>query len=288
MNKRQFLMIQLILLTICAFGLEFLIFQDYMIFFALLNPLILMSVVIFMHPKDVKVVKQAPSNSEELEKLVTYINHDINTPLTKIIGFCESALLVDECTEKTAFTKILASALDLKSINTGYVKLMQFNTTTQITKSPIDLCELLRLVMIEFIGTLDEHQIQYVISIPEKPVFIHANSRLIKEALRTLIENVLTKHVPNSKVMIKLKSHTNHCIVIIDNQGDAADLEIDQIAQSIFTFSNDGIKGSLGKTGVALKLTKAIIENHRGLVDYSSDGPKGLTYQVTLPLHQGI
>jgi signal transduction histidine kinase len=281
-------MIQLILLTICAFGLEFLIFQNYMIFFALINPLIIMSVVILIHPKDVKVIKQTTSNNEELEKLVTHINHDINTPLTKIIGFCESALLLDECAEKNSYSKILASALDLKSINTGYVKLMQFNTSAQISKSPIDLCETLRLVMIEFISTLDEHQIQYVVSIPEKPVFIHANSRLIREALRTLIDSVLTKHVANSKVMIKLKAHTNHCVIIIDNQGDAADLEIDQIAQSIFTFTNEGIKGTLGKTGVALKLTKAIIENHRGLVDYSSDGPKGLTYQVTLPLHQGI
>lgn len=279
-------MIQFILLSICAFGLEFLLFQDYMMFFALINPLVLMIVIIFIHPKNMKVAKPAVSSNDEVEKLVMHINHDINTPLTKIIGFCESALMEDTQSDTASYEKILSSALDLKSINTSYVKLMQFSNSTKISKSPLDLCETLRLVLIEFITTLDQHNVQYAISIPEKPVYVHGNARLIREALRILIDNALTKHVPSSKIMIKLKQHTNHCQIIIENHGQAPDLENDQIAQSIFTFSNEGSRGSLGKTGVSLKLTKAIIENHRGLVDYSSEGPRGLTYQVTLPVHQ--
>lgn len=289
MNKRQFLLLQLTMMTLCVYGIEILFFKSYIIYLAILNPLVVIGLVAVMRKETTPKTQQHTAPNDTMEKLVHHINHDINTPLTKIIGFCESAIIEDtSCEHQQTLEKVLDNAMHLKTINAKYVKLMNIKMASDQNFTPIDLSEEVRRVMIEFIKTLDENQVKYAVQIPEKPVFVLGNQRLLREALRNIIDHATVKHLDETHVHIELKTHGQQCHIMIENYGFAAEVESDRIAQKVFTLHHESSYGSLGHAGLSMAITKAIFEHHKGLIDYYSNGTQGMKYQITLPTYHQV
>ena len=129
----------------------------------------------FMINEIVKKYKEEFVNLKQSEKiykqLVTNLSHDIRTPLTSLMGYLDATkdgIVIGE--EKEEYLKLsYKKAIVLKNYIDTLFEWLKLESGERIFDfQRLDLCELSREVMIEWIPQLEQNQIEYQISIPDR------------------------------------------------------------------------------------------------------------------------
>lgn len=158
---------------------------------------------------------------ETNRQLMTSLSHDVRTPLTTLIGYLDAAHkgIVDGKERDDYIETARRKAHDLKEyidVLFDWFKLGSNEFSMNI--SIVDLTELTRNILIDWIPIFEDTQIDFTVNIPEQPFRVQIDPGGYMRILNNLIQNVIS-HSHADKIEISLSGQGGNIkILLFDNE----------------------------------------------------------------------
>ncbi|MGR3179705.1 MAG: PAS domain S-box protein [Candidatus Anammoxibacter sp.] len=212
--------------------------------------------------------------------------HELRTPLTSIQGFSEIILTRDNISpeeRKKFLTYINQQAIGLNKIVSDLLDISRIESGKGFTlnKQPCEVGWAIKGVGSFF---QDKHpDRQFEITLPEKPVEVHADKDKMAQVLKNLVSNAIKYSPEGGKIHLTGKVLDGWFQVSVEDHGMGMTPEqIDKVFDKFYRAdaSNTAIEG----TGLGMSIVKYIVEAHGGKVWVESEYGKGTTVTFRIPL----
>lgn len=227
------------------------------------------------------------SMADQLEKLIFEMGeitnsaaHDLRTPVTRIRGLAENALLND-AEKQEVFTRIIDECDIQANIINDILALSQCEAGI-ISKGTekIDLKGILKDCYEMFSPAAEDQGIKMTLDLTDLDCYILGSSTRIERSIANLVDNAL-KYSSEGEIILSLISKNNNAELRVSDDGPGISRENRERIFERF-FRSDEARHSAG-SGLGLSLVKSYIELHDGKVSVE-DKEKGTTFLITLPL----
>ncbi|UII35015.1 ATP-binding protein [Fulvivirga ulvae] len=235
----------------------------------------------FEHRKKEEILERKVRHNDRLAilgQIAAGIAHEINTPLTSILGFSE---LIQENEEniKGDTEKIINAALHAREV---VKKLMFFacempRQMQQVTITPLleDAIKLLNPSLQKAGITLE-----FIPAPEDKEVMIELDPVQITQVIFNLIINAIQATPPKGHIEISTHVDGKYLVVSFKDNGSGIPSGIkDRIFEPFFSTKIVG-EGS----GLGLSVVHGIVKSHHGKIDFESEEGEGTTFFVSLPI----
>lgn len=221
------------------------------------------------------------NSMHQLHTITDSLAHDLRSPLTAIRGKLEMSIsnasdgeqaepIVSAIEELDHLTDFLNKSLDVAEARADALRL---------TRSSIDLCELLRVMVDLYEPSMSERGLRVDLRCQEF-VQIDGDTALIHRMVANLLDNEL-KHLPQQcSLNIHLHQENGSAVLTLEDDGPGFDPEV---LQHVFERRVKG-KNSTGH-GLGLAFIDAVARAHGGSVTASNRENGGAQIVVTLPLN---
>lgn len=218
--------------------------------------------------------------------LITYLAHDLKTPLTSIIGYLS---LLDEApdmpdVQKQKYTKItLEKSLRLEKLINEFFDITRYNLQQiYLEKEPIDLSYMLLQMTDEFYPILQAHGNTARLETAEN-IMITGDSVKLARVFQNLLKNAISYSYPNTVIEIRAEQSAQQVSITFANQGKTIPAhKLDLIFEKFFRL-DEARTTNTGGAGLGLAIAKEIITLHGGAISATSENEKTI-FTVILPL----
>lgn len=224
-------------------------------------------------------------------EFISTVSHELRTPLTSIrgsLGMLKSGVL-GEVPEKAnrmvelahnnteRLINLVNDILDVEKIQAGKIELkLEALNLTELVKQSIAANEAYATscqVTLDFSSELDDFQ-------------VYADEQRLQQVMANLISNSSKFSPEHGHVSIHIKKVNQFIRVSVSDQGEGIPEEYRSKIFQKFSQVDSSDTRQKGGTGLGLNITKAIIEQHGGHIDYTSVEGKGSTFFFELIKYQ--
>lgn len=223
---------------------------------------------------------------EANRQLMTSLSHDVRTPLTTLIGYLDAAhkdLVTgterDDCVE-TARRK----AYDLKEyidVLFDWFKLNSNEFAMEIRT--VEIVELTRNILIDWIPIFEDKQIEYTIDIPEQPFRVKLDPDGYLRILNNLVQNVVAhSHADRIEISVSEPDKNKGVKICLADNGVGIEKEdLKHIFERLYKCD----KGRSEKgSGLGLSIVRQLVEKMNGTITAESTPEQGTAFTVVFPL----
>lgn len=225
-------------------------------------------------------------------EFVSTVSHELRTPLTSIKGALSLLLSKSgsEFSPKTLnmlhtasrnserLTLLINDILDLEKIESGR---MEFEFKA------VDLVRLARTALASNETYAQNNQVRLRLTLHINDAVVWADENRLQQVFANLMSNAIKYSPAGDEVEISISLHENRYRVCVRDNGSGVPAEFrDRIFQR-FAQADSSDTRERGGTGLGLSITKAIIERHTGVIDYSSEEGAGSEFYFELPKYIG-
>ena len=221
---------------------------------------------------------------ETNRQLMTSLSHDVRTPLTTLIGYLDAAHkgIVNGKERDDYIETARRKAHDLKEyidVLFDWFKLGSGEFSMNI--STVDLTELTRNILIDWIPIFEYAQIDFVADIPEQPFRVQIDPDGYMRILNNLIQNVIS-HSQADKVEIALSGMEGNIKIFLSDNGVGIDKEdLKHIFERLYKCD----KGRSEKgSGLGLSIVHQLVAKLNGTITAESILGKGTVFILLFPL----
>lgn len=221
---------------------------------------------------------------ETNRQLMTSLSHDVRTPLTTLIGYLDAAHkgIVNGKERDDYIETARRKAHDLKEyidVLFDWFKLGSGEFSMNI--STVDLTELTRNILIDWIPIFEDAQIDFVADIPEQPFRVQIDPDGYMRILNNLIQNVIS-HSQADKVEIALSGMEGNINILLSDNGVGIDKEdLKHIFERLYKCD----KGRSEKgSGLGLSIVHQLVAKLNGTITAESILGKGTVFILFFPL----
>jgi C4-dicarboxylate-specific signal transduction histidine kinase len=221
---------------------------------------------------------------KSLTAIVSGFAHEINNPLTGILGYVDLLTIRDDVTPyaREKLVSIQKQALRIKTI---IDQLNQLNPDMDQVKMEINLANMLeKLVKVissrQGSGDFTIEKVNF-----DQDIIVLGNHFALWQVFEGIVENAIEafkeNNIQNAKITINLKKSMdgqNIIVDIIDNGGGFKNLE--KAFDPFYT-----TKSRTQKKGIGLTIAYNIIQEHAGNIVISNNGTNGATVSVYLKMN---
>jgi signal transduction histidine kinase len=227
-----------------------------------------------------RMLDRIESSMHQLHTITDSLAHDLRSPLTAIRGKLEMSLsaagdeenaepIVSAIEELDRLTDFLNKSLDVAEARADALR---------ITRSEIELCELLRTMIDLYEPSMAENGLEVKLTC-DGEVKVFADEALLHRMVANLLDNEL-KHLPRGcSVAIGVRRERDSALFIVEDNGPGFDPEV---LLHVFGRRVKG-RGSDGH-GLGLAFVDAVTRAHGGTAAASNRESGGAKIIVTLPL----
>lgn len=221
---------------------------------------------------------------ETNKQLMTSLSHDVRTPLTTLIGYLDAAHkgIVTGKDRDNYIETARRKAYDLKEyidVLFDWFKLNSDEFRMEITT--VEVVELTRNILIDWIPILEDKQIDYIIDIPERPFQVKLAPDGYMRILNNLIQNVIAHSYANRMEISLLKQDNNVKILLTDNGIGIEKEDLKHIFERLYKCD----KGRSEKgSGLGLSIVHQLVEKMNGSITIESIPERGTTFTLLFPL----
>jgi len=212
------------------------------------------------------------------------IAHDLRSPLTRIRGIAEMALMNEK--EIGEYQKMAANTVEecdnlIAMINT-MLDITEMESGTGNSKiEPISPVDIIRNACELFQPLADEKGIQVMINLPEM-LMINGDRSNIQRLVTNILENSIKYTPSGGSVKISLSKTADTVNMMFEDTGvGIAESELPKTFDRFYRCDKSRTEPGIG---LGLSLAKAIAKAHRGHIQVYSQLNKGTTFIVTLPV----
>lgn len=224
-------------------------------------------------------------------EFVSTVSHELRTPLTSIKGSLDlinsgmlgnvpgsmEQMLSIAGKNSNRLANLINDILDLQKIESGEM-VYRFE--------PYDLADIIFEAVESNIGFAESLGIELdEPDLPDEDVIVMVDEARLMQVLTNMLSNAIKFSHEDGHVVIGYRVKGENVRVFVTDEGigipeDKRSKVFDQFSQ---VDSSDQRK--VGGTGLGMSITKQIVEQHGGTIDYISELGKGTTFFVDLPLH---
>lgn len=221
---------------------------------------------------------------------ISIVSHELRTPLTSIQGSLglmaggvtgvmpeQAKSLIDIALESCArLGRLVSDMLDIEKMESGK---MEFDLQS------LSLIPLIAQVLqantpyAQKFGTGIDFSNQ-----TSGPVFVRADPDRLAQVLTNLIANAVKFSPPGRGVTLSLGAQAGIARVSVSDQGPGIPQEFRSRIFQKFTQANPSDSRARSGSGLGLSISKAIVEQLGGKIDYQSSGTQGTTFYFELPV----
>ncbi len=240
--------------------------------------------------------RQLADESARRSDLVTYLAHDLKTPLTSVIGYLS---LLDEVpdmpeAQRARYTGVaLDKACRLERLVNEFFDITRYSLThIELERASVDLAGLLVQLADEFYPALSAHGNVARVTVagtvrtvedPGEPLVVTADAARLARVFGNLLRNAISYSDEGTPVEIGASAGEGSVVVTVSDTG--ATIPSHKL-RAIFDrfFRLDEARGSAtGGAGLGLAIAREIVELHGGSISAASDSGR-TTFTVELPL----
>ena len=226
------------------------------------------------------------NEAAQKNELVTYLAHDLKTPLTSVIGYLS---LLDDAPDmpsdqKKKYTHIaLDKANRLERLVNEFFEITRYNLQQiKLEKEPIDLYYMLVQMMDEFYP---------ILSAKGNTAVLHANEDLslygdpmkLARVFNNILKNAAAYSFPNSEIVISARKRDGLMIISFENQGPTIPAEKLAMIFERFYRMDEARNSNAGGAGLGLAIAKEIVTLHHGTISAESHD-NATAFTVSLPI----
>ena len=221
---------------------------------------------------------------ETNRQLMTSLSHDVRTPLTTLIGYLDAAHkgIVDGKERDEYIETARRKAHDLKEyIDVLFDWFRLGSNEFSMNIAEIDLTELTRNILIDWIPIFEDTQVDFTIDIPEQPFRVQIDPDGYMRILNNLIQNVIS-HSHADKIEIALSEQNRNIKILLSDNGIGIGKEdLTHIFDRLYKCD----KGRSEKgSGLGLSIVHELVEKLNGTITADSTPGKGTIFTLFFPL----
>ena len=219
-------------------------------------------------------IKESLKSERLKTELITNVSHDIKTPLTSIINYVDLLKQENIQNEKTKeyievldnksqrLKKLIEDLVEASKASSGNIK---------INKEVLNVKELLNQVTGEFEDKFNSRGLNIISKLPEKTVYIKADSRYLYRVLENIYSNVAKYAEENTRVYIDciLEEENTVAIYVKNISKDELNISADELMQRFVR--GDKSRNTEG-SGLGLSIAKSLTELQDGTFNIYLDG----------------
>ncbi len=223
---------------------------------------------------------------QQKSDLITYLAHDLKTPLASVIGYLS---LLDEAPDmpaeqKSKYTGIaLEKAYRLEELISEFFEITRFNLhSIALNKGKIKLAFMLQQMADEFYPILTPQGKQVAIHAPDNLILVGDADKLAR-VFNNILKNAIAYSYENSIIEITAAQQADKVIVTFTNQGDPIPSQkLETIFEKFYRLDSARSTNS-GGAGLGLAIAKEIVIAHDGEISAQSN-LENTIFTVKLPI----
>ena len=217
--------------------------------------------------------------------LITYLAHDLKTPLTSVIGYLS---LMDEApdmseAQKAKYVHIaLDKAYRLEKLINEFFEITRYNLQQMILeKETIDLYYMLIQMTDEFYPVLSARGNRVKLSVDEDTK-VYGDSEKLARVFNNILKNAVSYSYENTEIEIMTEKKEESLKIRFRNRGRTIAREkLNTLFEKFFRM-DEARTSNTGGAGLGLAIAKEIVTLHGGLITAESEN-EVTTFCVTLP-----
>ncbi len=225
------------------------------------------------------------SEMQRKNDLITYLAHDLKTPLASVIGYLS---LLEEAQDMPAEQKAKYTGVALNKANrleeliNEFFDITRFNLQTIVlNKGDIKLAFMLHQMADEFYPLLAPQGRKVEIHVPESLV-ITGDADKLARVFNNILKNAIAYSYENSVIDISAGLQGEDVIITFENHGDPIPSQkIDTIFEKFYRLDSARSTDS-GGAGLGLAIAKEIVTAHGGTITAESSMERTV-FTVKLP-----
>lgn len=220
-------------------------------------------------------------SEQAYKRLMTSLSHDVKTPLASLVGYLEAVtenLVAGE--EKETYIQIATEkAHQLKEFVESLFEWVKLDAGEQVYHfEQLDLNELTRNIMADWIPTLENSHFEYDIDIPENEYFMKIDVRAYIRILNNLIQNILT-HSGGNKLTLRITENESQAqLAVTDNGIGISPSNLPHIFERMYQCDDSRLADG---NGLGLAIVKELVSAHKGKIKAESAPSAGVTFTIT-------
>jgi len=214
-------------------------------------------------------------------QLIQDISHELRTPITRI-------KLAMNNQDSASFNQRVESEIDgMQALLEDTLTLSWLNNeATEMAKEDVDLVLLIDAIADDAGFEFPDHQL--VLDLPDSCLLRNSNHRALGQAIENVIRNAMKYSPANSAVCVNVRvkkyEDGEKVVVEISDEGQGVKTEyLEEIFEPFFRVSQARDKAS-GGYGLGLALSRRQVEAIGGTISAKHNNPKGLIFEIVLPL----
>lgn len=217
---------------------------------------------------------QEKLKSERLKtELITNVSHDIKTPLTSIINYVD-LLKKEEMPNEQAreyLTILDNKSQRLKRLTEDLVEASKASSgNIKLNMERLNVNELLKQISGEFEDKFKARKLEEVMSLPEKSVYINADSRYMYRVLENMYSNISKYAMENTRVYIDVIPNNNRITIQMKNiSKEKLNISTDELMQRFVR--GDSARNTEG-SGLGLSIATSLTTLQGGTFNIYLDG----------------
>lgn len=218
--------------------------------------------------------------------LITYLAHDLKTPLTSVIGYLT---LLDEAPDMPAAQKgkyvhiALTKANRLEKLINEFFEITRYNLQQIILeKERVDLYYLLVQMSDEFYPLLEAHGNTIKLSGDEN-LTVYGDGEKLARVFNNILKNAIAYSYADTEITVTVSQTAQEAQIVIGNHGKTIPPQKLQSIFDKFFRLDDARATNTGGAGLGLAIAREIVQLHGGAITASSEN-EWTSFVVTLPL----
>ncbi len=227
------------------------------------------------------------TETDRKNDLITYLAHDLKTPLTSVIGYLdllEEASDMPEEQRKKYIHITLEKALRLEKLINEFFEITRYNLQQIVLENEtIDLSFMLMQLTDEFYPLLISHGNTIELQV-EDDLSVYGDSVKLARVFNNILKNAIFYSYPNTPIKVYAGKRENDIFICFINQGKTIPQEkLNAIFEKFFRM-DEARSTNTGGAGLGLAIAKEIVTLHGGTISASSENEM-TTFSVTLPIY---
>lgn len=224
--------------------------------------------------------------TQRTKDLITYLAHDLKTPLASVIGYLNLLLDTKNLTNEQ-MTQSLTIALEkserLETLMNEFFDITRFNLQDiQLYQRELDFVFLLKQIQEEFYPLLKEKE-QTICYSGSESLKLKADSEQLARVLNNLLKNAIAYAPDQTTITMQLTVDEQAATFILANQSEPIEQEQLEALFEKFYRLDQARSTKTGGAGLGLAIAKEIILAHQGTIRAASKNNE-IQMIVTLPV----
>jgi len=215
-------------------------------------------------------------------ELSANIAHEINNPLTSVLGYTTHLLKTLDLPETP---RRILGLMEQETLRVRKIirNLLDFARQRPTWMQPGDISQPLRETVALMQGTAGKASVVIHEDYPSAPVFVNMDHNEMKQVFINIFNNALQAMPLGGDLKIRLETSRDHetVIEIADSGSGIAPEHLNKIFEPFFTTKDTG-----DGTGLGLSISYRIVRNHGGKIVVESTIGKGTVFRVVLPAYE--